>query len=378
MRILIVTIEYPSPENFANSRFIHERVIEYAKFEDVQVLVACINNKLKKTYEYIHEGIEVKGIRTDNIKSLVDQYKPEVICIHFFEGKLINALIPYINIPIVVWVHGVEALGWYRRYFDFNLSRSFFRYIVRNTVQLWRFRKLIKISNKKEYISFVFVSRWMLKTTEFDTMMKIRNFHIISNPIDTELFKYHKKDKDMRKNILIIRSFESKKYANDIAIKAILHLSSNPIFKELNFEIYGDRDYFDKLTEPLKKFPNVKLHKKFIEHHLIPEIHRKHGIFLCPTRQDSQGVSMCEAMASGLVPITSHNTAIPEFVQDDYSGFLTKSYYEIAERLIELYENENKFLMMSANASASIKNSCAKNLIIDKEITLIKNSISAK
>ena len=41
------------------------------------------------------------------------------------------------------------------------------------------------------------------------------------------------------------------------------------------------------------------------------------GIFICPTRQDAQGVSMCEAMSSGLVPITLYNTAIPECLPND-------------------------------------------------------------
>lgn len=375
MRILIVAIDYPSPTNYANSRFIHERVIEYVKIEGVQVLVAVIKNKLDKDWEYVHEGIDVKVIKTQAVKELIESWQPDIVGVHFFEGNLIKYLIPYISVPVIVWVHGVEALGWYRRLFDFQLSVSFIKSIVRNTVQMWRFRKLIKISNSSGKISFVFVSNWMKKITETDTFSKTKYFNIIPNPVDTELFKYQGKSQDMRKNILIIRSFESNKYANDIAIKAILHLSDSPIFQDLYFEIYGDGPYFDQLTSPLKELPNVIIQKMFVEHHLIPEIHQRHGVFLCPTRQDSQGVSMCEAMASGLVPIASDNTAIPEFVEDKKTGFLTESHIEIAERISYLYENPDIFLAMSEEAAVTMHKQCAKSSIIRKEINLMQEKI---
>ena len=50
-------------------------------------------------------------------------------------------------------------------------------------------------------------------------------------------------------------------------------------------------------------------------------MHKKNGIFMVPTRLDSQGVSRDEAMSSGLVPITNNVAAIPEFV-DDTCGML--------------------------------------------------------
>lgn len=378
MKILIIAIYYPTPTNYANSRFIHERVIEYVKFEGVQVLVASIKNKLDNPWEYVHEGIDVRVIRTEAVQDLVENWQPDIIGIHFFEGSLMKWLIPHISRPVVVWVHGVEALGWYRRLFDFHLSFSFLKAIRRNMIQMWRFRKLIKLSNKSGKIFFVFVSNWMKRITETDAVSKTRYFDIIPNPVDTELFKYQGKNRDMRKNILIIRSFESNKYANDIAIKAILYLSNNPIFKDLHFEIYGDGSYYDQLTSPLKEFSNVTLHKMFVEHDGIPEIHQKHGIFLCPTRQDSQGVSMCEAMSSGLVPIASDNTAIPEFVEDKKSGFLTKSHIEIADSIIYLYENPDVFLTMSAAAAATMREQCAKSLIIKKEIEIMREILRDK
>lgn len=91
---------------------------------------------------------------------------------------------------------------------------------------------------------------------------------------------------------------------------------------------------------------------------------------LIPTRQDAQGVSMCEAMSSGLVPLTSNNTAIPEYVYDD-CGYLTNNYHELAAAIEELYYDSNLFLEKSKNASKNISELCSPKVVIKKELELI-------
>ncbi|MGE5458931.1 MAG: glycosyltransferase family 4 protein [Methanobacterium sp.] len=374
MKVLIVTDDYPSAKDYYANEFVHERVAAYAKIDDWGIMVANLKERQKEPFMYVHQGIDVKVMRPDQSKELLDEFQPDIICIHFFKGSLLKWLLPYTKLPIVVWVHGYEALGWWRRLYDLRLPvvKEFLRHIYRNTVQMIRFRKLMRISNENERISFVFVSRWMKEIAEADTLTKAKHFQIIANPINLELFQFRQKDPEMRKKILLIRPFNSRKYANDIAVKAILHLSSHPIFNDLEFEIYGDGRYFDGLAAPLYKFSNVKVNKRFVQHDHLPEVFHQHGIFLCPTRQDSQGVSMCEAMACGLVPLTSHNTAIPEFVQDQHAGFLTRSAAELAERIVYLYENPARFLAMSANAASTMQQLCDKKKIIAREIEYIK------
>ena len=55
----------------------------------------------------------------------------------------------------------------------------------------------------------------------------------------------------MRKKILTIKSFASKKYGNDITTKGIVELSKRACFKDLDFEIDADRGY---TIEDLKEF----------------------------------------------------------------------------------------------------------------------------
>ncbi|XQF90920.1 hypothetical protein ACOBV8_06130 [Pseudoalteromonas espejiana] len=46
------------------------------------------------------------------------------------------------------------------------------------------------------------------------------------------------------------------------------------------------------------------MNSRFLQPIEIPKVHQKAGIYLGVTRMDAQGVSMCEAMSSGLPTVS--------------------------------------------------------------------------
>ena len=73
--------------------------------------------------------------------------------------------------------------------------------------------------------------------------MKKSQYEVIHNPIDTNRFSFKKRDIELRKKILSIRTFASRKYANDITVKVILELSKHKEFEDMEFLIAGDGIY---------------------------------------------------------------------------------------------------------------------------------------
>lgn len=369
MRFILVTSQYPSEENLYANGFVHSRVLEYIK-RGIEINV-YVNDKSVAPYQYEYQGVSVKVGNKSDLAEFINKFNPDKILVHFLDRHLMNiARNMDFKYPMRIWVHGSEALGWYRRLF--NIDIKFPVYMLKNTIQMVNLRRFINETKDKD-IKFIFVSEWMKKIMESDTKTKVENYDIIPNYIDQKHFKFKNKNEDLRKHILMIRPFNSRKYANDIAIKSILELTNRDFFYELKITIIGKGKDFNRMTEPLKKFKNIEIRNTFLNKNEIYEEHLKNGIFLCPTRQDAQGVSMCEAMSSGLVPITSDNTAIPEFVEEGKSGFLTKNYNEIADKIEYLYNNTKCFLEMSQNASAKIQNKCSNDIVINKEVNLIKN-----
>lgn len=372
MKILVLCPGYPSKENLYNNGFIHSRVKNYlANHLDVEVFSV---NKRAKYRKYKFEKVLVNEGNYKDLEKFLENNKYDKILIHFAWAKILKTVIKKSKTTkLIIWVHGVEALGWYRRLFLFNIKKfyRFIGYIIVNTKQLFFMHNFIR--NKKIDKEFVFVSEWMKDIFENDSFSKekIINYHIIPNVIDNNVFKYIEKGQEQRLNILTIRPFASKKYANDLTVKAILELQKEPFFNKLSFNIYGDGKLFKSVTKPLEKLKNVKLHKRFLSQSEIAEIHKNNGIMLIPTRQDAQGVSMCEAMMSGLVPITSNNTAIPEFVNKQ-CGYLANDYHELAQAIKELYNDPEVFLEKSRNAHTQMMKICSPKVVIQNELDIIK------
>lgn len=373
--LVILNSNYPSDENPYGDVFVHSRLKYYIKEFNVKVLGY---RPMDVSSNYIYDGIQVYNYsqKSAYVEAIKD-CRPDLIGIHFVGGWLYDAFLKSNKIPVIIWVHGEEALGWYRRLYNYNLStiHKLMVFIAKNVFQLYHLRRIINHSNNGGNIRFIFVSKWMKRITEADTLLKIEKSDIISNPIDTELFNYMPKTVEISKKILLIRSFQTNKYANDIAVDAIHILSKRPIFKELTFDLFGKGQLFNKLTHSLKSYSNVKLHNHYISNHDIPKVHKSYGIFLCPTRQDAQGVSMCEAMSSGLVPITSNNTAIPEFVHHMTSGVLSNNAMEIADSIEIIANNYELYNSLSQNASESIKFKSGHSFVVQKEMDLLKKAL---
>jgi len=373
MKLLILDDGYPSNELIYGDVFVHVRVKEYIKIHEC--LVASFLHKA----DYVYEGVCVKALKNiEQFKELIESYNPDLILMHFAMRDVIQEVVLKSTRRFIIWVHGYEVIGWYRRLFNLEIRdlhpKKFIYLIYFNILQRREFRKVIKESNRSGRIHFVFVSKWMSTIASRDTLFsKIDNFSVIPNPIDDKLFKYSDKAPELRKRILLIRTFETKKYANDIAFKAIRLLSRYPLFNDLKFTIYGKGKYFIPLTNKIKMYPNIELYNHFIPQKEIPASHATAGIFLCPTRQDSHGVSMCEAMCSGLVPVTSNNSAIPEYVENGVDGFTTMNAREIADRIKYLYENPSAFLEMSKKAASDIREKASIKKVVEAELELIKN-----
>lgn len=365
MKILILTQQYPKKGDLYRNMFVHTRLLAYQTLNrKIEFEVFVLNGESDR---YTFEGVSVTEGNQRILESHITNTHFDKIVIHFLTFQMIPVLLKHKEIPQFVWVHGFEALSWKRRLFNAGSIR-FAGYILKNYVQLRAFRTYT-LQNPDAH--FVFVSEWMKQVAEQDTRSTITHKSIIPNGISAVDFPYIEKDPDARYRVLLIRPFSSRKYATDIATHAIEKFARDPDFSKFHFTIAGEGKYFKKDISRIASFSNVSIINKFQSRQEIKRLHHNNGVFLCPTRQDAQGVSMCEAMRSGLVPITSNNTAIPEFVINHKDGYLTSSVDEIVAAFKDLEKNPGKFKAMSLLASKHIQEQCDLDKITKEELSLI-------
>jgi glycosyltransferase involved in cell wall biosynthesis len=139
----------------------------------------------------------------------------------------------------------------------------------------------------------------------------------------------------------------------------------------MEFRMIGDGPLFEQTVAPLRRYSNVYIEQRFLKKDEIAALHKEYGIFLSPTRMDTQGVSRDEAMSSGLVPVTNAVAAIPEFV-DAECGMLApgEDAAGLAHNLTMLYENSEHFSRLSNGAAQRVRRQSAKEKMIALELQL--------
>ncbi|KGG92185.1 hypothetical protein P245_12325 [Comamonas thiooxydans] len=365
---LILTNHYPSYEDLYRNGFVHSRVRAYRE-HGVRCDVFRLRPKEAVSFHEFEDVDVTTGSQEVLHKMLCSgQYKS--VLVHFLDPAMWEVLQHHVDrIKVVVWVHGAEIQPWHRR--DFNNENEDQRTVAKmksdKRMEFWRELLLEIPSNLK----LVFVSRSFAEDVMEDLGFRIPEgqYAIIHNPINTELFGYQEKPVEQRKKVLSIRPYASKVYANDLMVKAILQLSKKPFFYDLEFRLIGDGQLFEETLEPLRQFSNVYIEQRFLTQSEIALLHKEYGIFLCPSRMDTQGVSRDEAMSSGLVPITNSVAAIPEFV-DESCGILAgaEDHLDLANGVCRLYENSDLFTVMSRNGAELIRKSRSARDIIAAEI----------
>lgn len=374
--VLVVAKQYPSYTDLYKYGFLHTRLKAY-KEQGLHADMFRVTNNSKEYGFDEFEGIDLVSHSHEMLDKLLASGAYKKVCIHLIDNKIWDVVKKYQDkVEVIIWIHGAEIQSWQRREFEFeNFTDTEIVRQKKLSDQRQRFWKKLVLSELQSNTQFIFVSKYFRDESEQDLGIKFPDSqcHIIHNYIDVETFNYIQKNEEQRFKLLSIRPFASRKYANDLTVNAILELSQKPNFDKFEIAIYGDGVLFDELNAPLRHFKNVKLNKTFLTHGQISNLHKEYGVFIVPTRMDSQGVSRDEAMASGLVPVTTAVTAIPEFVDSECAVLVGgEDYKAIAEGIYEMSLNSELFSTLSEHAVLRVNQQCGFDQTIGKELEIIK------
>ena len=371
---LLLTNHYPSDDDLYRNSFVHSRVCGYRE-RGVQMDVFRL--RLDEAISH-HEFEDVKVITAsqETLHQMLSSGQYKSVLVHFLSPAMWAVLQHHIDqIKVFVWMHGAEFQPWHRRDFDYQTEEQRAGAKVRSDRRMAFWRGLLQ--SIPANLKLVFVSRYFAEEVMEDLGSRVPEAHyaIIHNPIDTDVFRYEKKSLDQRKKVLSVSSYASRKYATDLSARAIELLSSKPWFFDMEFRLIGDGPLFEDTVATLRKYKNVHIEQRFLKHDEIAALHKQYGIFLCPTRWDSHGISRDEAMSSGLVPVTNAVAAIPEFV-DETCGVLVppEDSAGLAEGIAKLYGAPELFSARSAAAADKIRKERSSARTIGLELTLfVKN-----
>lgn len=371
---LVLTNHYPSAGDLYRNMFVHRRLLAY---KDAGIVPDLFRMNIYAQDGYREfEGINVIEGHAEALDKVLRNGRIKTVCVHFLDDGMWSVLKEHLDhVQVIVWLHGADVRPWTRRAFDFVTEEEKNTAKAASDKRMVMWREVFEAAETQP-VHFVFVSRIFCEEVmqDYGITLKPEQYSIIHNCIDTKLYAYAKKDAAQRKRILSIKTYASRSYATDITSKAIVELSKEPVFKDLDIHLYGDGQFFEKDNAPLKKFANVHLHQQFLKQSEIAQLHKEFGVFMATTRLDSQGVSRDEAMASGMVPVVNGVSAVPEFV-DENCGMLVppEDYRAVAQAIKQLCESETLFEKLSEGAAQRVRSQSDRAHTIDKEIELIRS-----
>ncbi|WP_338241710.1 glycosyltransferase family 4 protein [Aurantiacibacter hainanensis] len=370
MHIVIVSRGYPSTERLYNHGFVHRRALAYRALGHRVTVIWRHHRPPVDSYEY--DGVRVQVLTPAKAADLIRHERPDTVALHAPGddfAEVIEGVPP--EIPVHGWIYGAEIMPFYEVTEREEHNRE--RWIkARDTfnrrIAYWQDLTTRWPGNFR----LVFVSQFAADEAFRAVGRELPRWTVLPSPVDTELFRHQPKVESDRFEVLTVRPFSDWRYANDLSAKAIRLIASHELFDRFRFRFIGDGHLFEEMTGPIAHFPNVHLEKTFITQQRIAELHRTAGIFLCPTRNDAQGVARDEAMSSGLVPVTNSVGAVPEFA-DQTCAWLApaEDHEDLARGLIAMAEDPQLFLSKSRAAAQRIRETLAMDIVVEKELRLM-------
>lgn len=370
---LVLAKQYPAYDDLYRYGFVHSRMRAYRQ-RGVDVDVFRINAEEPCRFREF-ENIDVTQGDRDLLDLALRTGGYETVLVHLLDTPMWEAVRGHLDrLKVIIWVHGAEIQKWSRRGFDeeslppAEIDRRI--KLGEQRVQLWR----EVLSDPHPNLHFVFVSDYLAEQAVEDigVARDPQRWSVIHNLVDDELFARHPKDPAQRFRVLSVRPYSGRIYGNDLAVEAIRLLAQRPVGAHLTFRLVGDGEQFDSTTAPLAGLPNVTLERRFLTQSEIAALHRDFGVFLVPSRMDTQGVSRGEAMASGLVPVTTRVAAIPEFVDAD-SGLLVdaEDAAGLADAIERLAGDPALFERLSHAAAERVRGQCGPEQTVARELALL-------
>lgn len=363
---LVLADAYPSAADLYKYGFVHSRVRNYLSAgREVDVFRF---SRFARPGFYEFEGVDVETGGAGALEAILATGTYRRVLVHFLNPEEWSVLRKLAGeVDITVWLHGAEVQPWWRRVYATEEDLALAKDRTPSRLAFWRdlvdtapaSTKLVVVSNAfRDEIS-----------EDLDRDLSGQRFTVIHNPIDTEIFTYEPKTPDDRLRIVSVRPYFGPKYANDLAVAAVVDLAAESWFGELQFTFAGEGPYFDEITQPLLQFDNVEVARGFLTQHEIARLYRRMGVCLVPTRVDAQGVSRDEAMACGLVPVTSDIPAVREFVTDA-EGYAAPidDYRALADAIRDMYAHPETFMRKSVAAAQRVRSQTAANIVLAREL----------
>lgn len=298
--------------------------------------------------------------KTDQLQSFIDNYKPDIIHSHLWEAEIVSRQIQCLNAKWFSHQHNNSGV----------LKTKILPISKREITDIYEKKLMLKRYDEVKN-NFIAVSPTSLNFLKKSLPKRFKDkVHILPNAINLSNFN-HSNDMPLDKLRLInIGKFDHNKNQR-LAIDIATKLDAKDIDFEFHFAGKG------KLFEAIKKeVKNRALNSKVFLHGNVDNISKflkESNIYIHTAKSESFGLTLIEALASGLPVITLNGGGNKNLIIQGMNGYLINNpnVNEFTNKIIELWQNKSLLKKQSRYAKQFAKqfdiiNYCNKILNIYK------------
>lgn len=366
MKLVILTEYYPSAQAPQSGAFIHARARLYVELGHEVVILSVPQTGLL-AYEKV-EGIQAfRSTDLERARALVESILPDVMAIHFpYRGTFPTVLAASLRneYPLVAWIHGYETM--HTAFFGYHHGLNRLLSIPHDWLKLRYLRGFLT-----RCASVVYVSNWIRHLAERSMRYAHPRSFVIANLVDTQLFAPRtapRPDGPLRG--VALRSL-GPKYGLDIAVRAYAELDMTDL------TIIGSGPLESQLRALIAQVAsNTTLVTRGFPHQQVPHVLQSYDYFVAPSRNETQGLAMCEAMSCGLPVVATRVGGIPEFVRDGIDGYLVPPEDPKALRaaVLVLIQDPKKCHQMGQSARQHMLEVCEGHRTVQRELQVLKEA----
>tara|TARA_B100001248_G_scaffold89409_1_gene65965 strand:+ start:17281 stop:18441 length:1161 start_codon:yes stop_codon:yes gene_type:complete len=234
----------------------------------------------------------------------------------------------------------------------YKFSRKKLRLYLIYYLQNWAFRRALAVIFLTKYASCVI--------QKFSG--KLNNITYIPHGVDEDFknINYNKEELNLKENISFTYTSPIEKYKNHkILFRAIKILNDKGFEITLNLIGAIDLNYQSELLNIIKKNKletnSIKFHGHLNKKDLI-KIYEKTDIFLFPSKCETFGISLLEAMSFGLPIACSNKSSLPETLRDGGIYFDPDDQVSVANSIEKLIHDSELRNVIKSKARELAKN----------------------
>jgi len=323
----------------------HDIVIGKKKDVYLHYLYAKLTNKLGL-------GPASRAV-TKKLICRLDEIKPDLIHLHNLHGYYLNieVLFDYLKqsgIPVVWTLHDCWAFTGYCGYFDAvgcdkwksgcfkcpQLWKTGSKGLVDTSKKNWQRKRELFTSLPAELLKIVTPSKWLAGLVRQSFLQKYPAV-VINNGINTSIFK--PRQSNIREKYSILDNKVLLGVANPWSSRKGLHdfISLSQLLSEKYVIVLVglSQKQISQLPDNALGFPRTESPERLAEFYSIADI------YLNLSREETMGLTTVEALACGTPVLVYNKTALPEFVDNEQTGFILDGQDSLVSRINTLNKN---------------------------------------